>query len=227
MQNATIKLAPSILAADFARLGEQVEEAEKAGADRIHVDVMDGHFVPNLSMGAPIVKSLRRVTGLPFEIHLMISNPDLFLDEFVEAGSDTFLVHWEGNNNLNRTVCRIRELGKRAGVVINPATPPNVLEEILLEVDQVLVMTVNPGFGHQQFLESTLPKIRRVCRMINDLKPGCEVEVDGGVDVRTAPLAAAAGANVFVAGSSVFGSSKEVAAAMADLHDSIAEVIRG
>jgi len=157
----------------------------------------------------------------------MISNPDLFLEEFVEAGSDTFLVHWEGNNNLNRTVRRIKELGKRAGVVINPATPPNVLEEILLEVDQVLVMTVNPGSGHQQFLESTLPKIRRVCRMINDLKPGCEVEVDGGVDVKTAPLAAAAGANVFVAGSSVFGNRKGVTAAIADLHDSIAEVVQG
>jgi ribulose-phosphate 3-epimerase len=225
MQNATIKLAPSILAADFARLGEQVEEAEKAGADRIHVDVMDGHFVPNLSMGTPVVKSLRRVTRLPLETHLMISDPDLFLEDFAEAGSDSFLIHWEGNNNLNRTVRRIKELGKRAGVVINPATPASVLEEILPEVDQVLVMTVNPGFGHQQFLKGTLLKIRRVCQMINDLKPGCEVEVDGGVDLNTAPLAAAAGANVFVAGSSVFGNSKGVAAAMADLHDSIAEVV--
>jgi ribulose-phosphate 3-epimerase len=197
MQNAAIKLAPSILAADFARLGEQVEEAEKAGADRIHVDIMDGHFVPNLSMGAPVVQSLRRVTRLPLETHLMISDPAFFLEEFVEAGSDSVLVHWEGNNNLNRTVRRIKELGKRAGVVINPATPPGVLEEILPEVEQVLVMTVNPGFGHQHFLESVLPKIRRVCRMIHDLNPGCELEVDGGVDMNTGPLAAAAGANVF------------------------------
>jgi len=219
-----IKLAPSILAADFARLGEQVKEAENAGADRIHVDIMDGHFVPNLSMGAPIVHSLRRVTRLPLETHLMISDPDFFLEDFAKAGSDSLLVHWEGNNNLNRTVRRIKELGKRVGVVINPATPATVLDEILPEVDQVLVMTVNPGFGHQNFLESVLPKIRRVCRMIDSVNPGCELEVDGGVDLKTAPLAAAAGASVFVAGSSVFANSKGVASAMADLHDSIAEI---
>jgi ribulose-phosphate 3-epimerase len=226
MENCPIKLAPSILAADFARLGEQVAEAEKAGADRIHVDVMDGHFVPNLSMGAPIVQALRRVTRLPLETHLMISDPDFFLEEFAEAGSDSFLVHWEGNNNLSRTIRRIKELGKRAGVVINPATPVSVLEEILPEVDQVLVMTVNPGFGHQQFLHSTLPKIRKVCQMVEDLKAECEVEVDGGVDATTAPLAAAAGAHVLVAGSSIFGSRKGVAAAMADLRDCIAYVPR-
>src|SRR5271167_4888582 len=167
MQNHAPKLAPSILAADFTRLGEQVAEAEKAGADRIHVDVMDGHFVPNLSMGAPIVQSLRRVTRLPLETHLMISDPDFFLDEFTEAGSDSFLVHWEGNNNLSRTVQRIKALGKGAGIVINPATPAAVLEEILQDVDQVLVMTVNPGFGHQHFLHSTIPKIRRVREMID------------------------------------------------------------
>ena len=166
MQNGLVKLAPSILAADFCRLGEQVAEAEQAGADRIHVDVMDGHFVPNLSMGAPIVQSLRRVTRLPLETHLMISDPDFFLDEFVEAGSDSFLVHWDGNNNLHRTVQRIKSLGKRAGVTINPATPAAVIEEILPDLDQVLVMTVNPGFGHQHFLQSTLSKIRRVSQMI-------------------------------------------------------------
>src|SRR5215471_14468036 len=149
MNKAAIKLAPSILAADFARLGEQVAEAEQCGADRIHVDVMDGHFVPNLSMGAVVVQSIRPVTRLPLETHLMISDPDFFLDEFVAAGSDSFLVHWEGNNNLHRTVQRIRTLGKRAGVAINPATPASLLEEILPEVDQVLVMTVNPGFGGQ------------------------------------------------------------------------------
>src|SRR5436853_5145052 len=136
----TVKLAPSILAADFARLGEQVAEAEQAGADRIHVDVMDGHFVPNISMGAPIVRSLRRVTRLPLEAHLMISSPDFFVDEFAQAGTDSFLVHWEGNNDLSRTVQRIKALGKRVGVAINPATPAAVLEEIMQDLDQVLVM---------------------------------------------------------------------------------------
>jgi ribulose-phosphate 3-epimerase len=219
-----VKLAPSILAADFARLGEQVAEAEQAGADRIHVDVMDGHFVPNIALGAPIVQSLRRVTRLTLETHLMISDPDLFFEEFAEAGSDLFLVHWEGNNNLHRTVQRIRELGKRAGVAINPATPASVLEEILPDLDQVLVMTVNPGFGHQHFLESTLPKIRRVAQMIERIKPHCELEVDGGVDDATAPMVVAAGANVLVAGTSVFGSDKEVAAAMQSLRDAVTQV---
>jgi len=218
-----VKLAPSILAADFARLGEQVAEAEKAGANRIHVDVMDGHFVPNLSMGAPVVQSLRRITKLPLETHLMITNPDLFLEEFVAAGSDSFLVHWEGNCNLDRTVRRIKELGKRAGVVINPATPASVLEEILPEVDQVLVMTVNPGFGHQHFLRSTLPKIERVRQMVERMKLNCEVEVDGGVDEETAPLAAEAGADVFVAGSSVFGNKAGVTAAMDRLRTNIVQ----
>src|SRR5437879_9002488 len=152
MDNVSVKVAPSILAADFARLGEQVAEAERAGADRIHIDVMDGHFVPNLSMGMPSVQSLRRVTGLPLETHLMISDPDFFLDEFTEAGSDSFLVHWEGNNNLSRTVQRIKTLGKRVGVAINPATPAAVLEEILQDVDQVLIITVNPGFGQPHSL---------------------------------------------------------------------------
>jgi ribulose-phosphate 3-epimerase len=214
MQKDAVKLAPSILAADFARLGEQITEAERAGADRIHVDVMDGHFVPNLSMGAAIVQSLRRVTRLPLEIHLMVTDPDFFLNEFVEAGSDSFLVHWEGNVNLHRTVQRIKALGKPAGVAINPATPAAVLEEILQDVKQVLIMTVNPGFGHQHFLPTTLPKIRRVRQMINQAKSECEVEVDGGLDSTTAPLAVAAGANVVVAGTAIFGESEGVAAAM-------------
>ena len=217
----TVKIAPSILAADFARLGEQVAEAERAGADRIHVDVMDGHFVPNLSMGAPIVASLRRVTHLPLEIHLMISNPDSYLDEFVEAGSDSFLVHWEGNANLHRTVERVRSLGKGVGVAINPATPAGVLEEILQEVDQVLVMTVDPGFGHQHFLHTTKPKIRRVRQMIERIKPACDLEVDGGIDPVTAREAVEAGANVLVAGSSVFGDSEGVAVGIKSLRASV------
>jgi ribulose-phosphate 3-epimerase len=226
LESDTVKLAPSILAADFARLGDQVAEAEKAGANRIHVDVMDGRFVPNLSMGAPIVQSLRRVTHLPLETHLMISDPDFFLDEFVQAGSDSFLVHWEGNNNLHRTVWRVKDLGKKVGVVINPATPAAVLEEILPEVDLVVVMTVNPGFGHQHFLRSTLPKIKRVREMIENLHLRCEVEVDGGVDEETAPLAYAAGADVFVAGSSVFGDIAGVAASMDRLHTAVASTNR-
>jgi len=202
----TVKLAPSILAADFARLGEQVVEAERAGADRIHVDVMDGHFVPNITIGPVVVRSLRPVTRLPLETHLMISDPDEYLEAFATAGSDSFLVHWEGNNDLHRTVARAKALGKRVGVVINPATPAEVLEEILPDVDQVLVMTVNPGFGHQHFIATTLPKIRRVREMIARIKPGCDLEVDGGIDVRTAPRIVAAGADILVAGNAVFGS---------------------
>ncbi len=226
MDDGTVRLAPSILAVDFARLGEQVAEADKAGADRIHVDVMDGHFVPNLSLGAPIVQSLRRVTRLPLETHLMISDPDLFLEEFAEAGSDSFLVHWEGNANLHRTVQRIKALGKRAGVVINPATPAAVLEEVLQDVEQVLVMTVNPGFGHQHFLPTTLPKIRRVRQMIAQIKPGCDLEVDGGIDADTAPLAVAAGANVLVAGTAVFGEGDGVASAMTRLRAAVNQGVK-
>jgi ribulose-phosphate 3-epimerase len=214
MDKGIVKLAPSILSADFAHLGKQVVEAEQAGADRIHVDVMDGHFVPNISMGPVVVQSLRRVTHLPLETHLMISAPDFYLDEFTEAGSDSFLVHWEGNNNLHRTLQRIKLLGKRVGVVINPATPASVLEEILQDVDQVLVMTVNPGFGHQHFIYTTLPKIRRVRQMIDEIRPGCDLEVDGGIDVETALLVADAGANVLVAGTAIFSEGEGVAAAM-------------
>jgi ribulose-phosphate 3-epimerase len=148
VKRRAVKLAVSILDADFARLGEQVAQAERAGADRIHIDVMDGHFVPNISMGASVIRSLRRVTRLPLVAHLMISHPDFFLEDFASAGADSFLVHWEGNVNLHRTVSRIKTLGKQAGVAINPATSAAVLEEILPEIDHVLVMTVDPGFGH-------------------------------------------------------------------------------
>jgi len=209
-----VKLAPSILAADFARLGDQVIEAERAGADRIHVDVMDGHFVPNISMGAPIVSSLRKVTRLPLEAHLMISDPDFFVEEFAQAGTDSFMVHWEGNNDLSRTVQHIKALGKRVGVAINPATPAAVLEEILGDLDQVLVMTVNPGFGHQHFLHTMLPKIGRARQMIDRIKPGCDLEVDGGIDAETTPLAVAAGANVLVAGSAIFNDGEGITSAM-------------
>lgn len=187
-----MKLALSILAADFARLSEQVADIEKAGTDRIHVDVMDGHFVPNLSMGVPIVQSLRKVTRLPLEIHMMISNPDIHLEELVEAGSDSFLVHWEGNANLHRTVQLIKALGERAGVALDHSTPAEVLEDILPDIKQVLIMTVDPGFGHQCFLPNTLAKIVRVWQVIEQIRSRCEVEVDGGIDAETAPLAVAA-----------------------------------
>jgi ribulose-phosphate 3-epimerase len=220
-----VKLAPSILAADFARLGEQVAQAERAGADRIHVDVMDGHFVPNISMGAPIVKALRPVTRLRLETHLMITDPDFFFDEFVEAGSDSFIVHWEGNNNLHRTVQRVKSLGKRVGVAINPATPASVLEEVLQDVDLVLVMTVNPGFGHQHFINTTLPKIQHVREMIERSRPDCELELDGGIDPATARLGVAAGADVLVAGSSIFGDPEGIAVAMKRLEASTKDAI--
>jgi len=219
MDRRSVKLAPSILDADFGHLAPLIDEVVKAGADRIHIDVMDGHFVRNISMGAPIVKSVRRLTTLPLETHLMISDPDFFLDEFVEAGSDSFLVHWEGNNNLHRTLQRIKALGKRAGVVINPATPASVLEEVLPQIDQVLVMTVNPGFGGQHFLNITLPKVRRVRQMIDAINPACELELDGGINLETAPFAIAAGANVLVAGTSVFADTQGVTAGMNKLRD--------
>jgi ribulose-phosphate 3-epimerase len=209
-----VKLAPSILAADFARLGEQVAEVEQCGADRIHVDVMDGHFVPNLSLGPCVVESLRKVTRLPMEIHLMVFNPDRFLDEFCDAGATCFLVHLEGNPNLHRTLQSIKAARKGAGVVINPATPAALLEEILGDVDEVLVMTVNPGFGHQHFIASTLGKIRRVRQMIELINPQCDLAVDGGIDDATAPLVVEAGANVLVAGTSVFGDRGGAPAAM-------------
>jgi ribulose-phosphate 3-epimerase len=169
-------------------------------------------------MGPVVVESLRRITHLPLETHLMVSDPDLFLDEFAAAGSDSFLVHWEGNHNLHRTVQRIKALGKLAGVAINPATPAAVLEEIVQDVDLVLVMTVNPGFGHQRFIGTTVPKIARVRELIQRLKPGCEVEVDGGIDATTAPLVARAGATVLVAGSAIFGEPEGVTTAMTRLH---------
>jgi ribulose-phosphate 3-epimerase len=214
MTATTIKLAPSVLAADFARLGEQVRDAEQAGADRIHVDVMDGHFVPNISMGPVVVKGLRPVTRLPLEAHLMIEEPDRYLEAFAEAGADTILVHVENNPNLYRTVHHIKTLGKKAGVVLNPATSPVMLAEILPDADLVLVMTVNPGFGGQKFVANTLGKIRRVRQMIDQVRPGIDLEVDGGIDPETAPLVVEAGARVLVAGSAVFGAADGVVAAM-------------
>ena len=222
MSSPIIHLAPSILAADFARLGEQVRDAEKAGADRIHVDVMDGHFVPNISFGAVVVQALRPITGIPLECHLMITDPDKYIETFAKAGAATIIVHVENNANLHRTVQIVKSLGKKVGVTINPATPPASLVEILPELDLILVMTVNPGFGGQRFLTSTLAKIRQVRQMIDRTKPTIELEVDGGIDAETAPLAVEAGARVLVAGSSVFGVKEGIAVGMERLKASVA-----
>jgi ribulose-phosphate 3-epimerase len=224
VSSPVVKLAPSILAADFARLGEQVREAEAAGADRIHVDVMDGHFVPNLTMGPAVVQSLRPVTRLPLEVHLMVEEPDRFLEAFAEAGGDGMIVHAENAVNLHRTVHQVKKLGKRVGVAINPATSPVTLAEILPDVDLVLVMTVNPGFGGQHFIAGTLGKVRRVRQMIDALKKDIELEVDGGIDPETAPPVASAGARVLVAGSAVFAHGEGVAAAMGHLREAVAKL---
>jgi len=209
-----IKIVPSILSADFARLGEQVREAEAAGADGIQIDVMDGHFVPNITVGPLVVEAVRRVTRLPLEAHLMIENPDRYVANFADAGADLIIVHQEVTPHLQRIVQQIKDLGKRAGVALNPATPSLVLEEILECLDLVLVMTVNPGFGGQEFIPGTLPKIRRVRQMMAQRGLACDLEVDGGIHAVTAPLVVAAGANVLVVGNAVFGDGEGVAAAM-------------
>lgn len=224
MNNAPVRLAPSILAADFARLGDQVREAEQAGADRIHVDVMDGHFVPNISIGIPVVRSLRRVTRLPLEIHLMISEPDRYLEAFAQAGGDTLIVHQEAATHLHRTVHAIKALGKRAGVALNPATPALLLEEILPDVDLVLVMTVNPGFGGQEFIHGMVHKVRQLSGKIESLGRTTEIEVDGGIDVATTPTVVEAGARVLVAGSAIFHTPDGTAAAMASLRSAAEQV---
>jgi ribulose-phosphate 3-epimerase len=216
-----IKLAPSILSADVAHLADQVAEAVRAGADRIHVDVMDGHFVPNITFGPVVVRWLKPVTPVPLEVHLMIAEPDRYLDAFAEAGADTLIVHQEGAIHLNRTVQEIHRLGLRAGVALNPATPAVLLEEILPYLELVLVMTVNPGFGGQLFLSGMLPKIRRVRRMIDQVRPDCELEVDGGIEPHTAPLVVEAGARVIVAGSAVYGAQGGATAGIARLKEGL------
>jgi ribulose-phosphate 3-epimerase len=198
-------IAPSILSADFTRLGEQIAEAEAGGADWIHVDVMDGHFVPNITIGPMIVEAARRASQLPLDVHLMIENPDRYLDDFVGAGATCLTVHQETCPHLHRTIQRIRELGACPGVSVNPATPVETLDDVLPFIDLVLVMTVNPGFGGQKFIRECLPKVARLSRKLEAMgRQDIEIEVDGGIDSSTAPAVVAAGANVLVAGSAVF-----------------------
>ena len=199
------KIAPSILSADFTRLGEEISSVEKAGADYIHLDVMDGHFVPNITMGPMIVKAVRKATGLPLDVHLMIETPDRYIDEFIEAGADIVTVHAEAAVHLHRTLERIRQGGAKAGVSLNPATSPEVLDYVLEGLNLVLLMTVNPGFGGQKFIESVLPKIETVRETIDGRGLRVELEVDGGIGPDTISRVSSAGADVFVAGSAIFG----------------------
>jgi ribulose-phosphate 3-epimerase len=199
-------IAPSILSADFSVLGEEIAAVEAAGADWIHIDVMDGHFVPNITMGPGVVKSLRKMTVLPFDVHLMIESPEQYIQPFAEAGSDRITVHMEALIHLHRTVSQIKELGLKAGVSLNPATPLSFVESILTDIDLLLIMTVNPGFGGQQFIKTMLSKIRQARELIDRFAPAVLLEVDGGVTLTNLPAILKAGADVLVAGASIFGS---------------------
>jgi len=205
VKNKEILISPSILSADFTRLGEEVRAVEAAGADWLHIDVMDGHFVPNITIGPMVVAAVRKITQIPLDVHLMISNPDQFLEEFREAGADILTVHPEVTNHLHRTLSRIRELGMKAGAALNPSTGLEAVRYVLEELDVIMLMTVNPGFPGQSFISSVLPKVREVRDMIDDVGYEILIEVDGGVNPKTAPDLADRGADVFVAGSAVFG----------------------
>ncbi|MBU9720395.1 MULTISPECIES: ribulose-phosphate 3-epimerase [Bacillaceae] len=201
-----VKIAPSILSADFSKLGEEVLDVEKGGADYIHVDVMDGHFVPNITIGSLVVDAIRPVTKLPLDVHLMIENPDQYIPSFAKAGADIISVHVEATPHLHRSIQLIRELGVKPGVVINPATPVSTIQHVIEDVELVLLMTVNPGFGGQAFIPSVLPKITEVRSLVNQTGKTIDVEVDGGINPDTAKQVVEAGANVLVAGSAIYNS---------------------
>lgn len=218
-----VKIAPSILSADFSRLGEQVAEAEAGGADAIHIDIMDGAFVPNITMGPMIVQAIRRWTTLPFDLHLMIANPERYIADFASAGADTITVHAEACVHLHSVIQHIRAAGKRPSVAISPATPISALEEVIADLDQALVMTVNPGFGGQVFIEAMLSKISRMRALIDERGLSADLQVDGGISATTAASVARAGANVLVAGSAVYNDRMSVAESIARIRRSIAE----
>ena len=217
------RLAPSILSADFARLGEQIAEVARAGADYIHVDVMDGHFVPNITIGAPVVASIRRATALPLDVHLMIEHPERYISAFARAGADIITVHVEASPHLQATIRSIKELGARAGVSINPPTPLGAVEEFLAYADLVLVMSVNPGFGGQSFIPETLPRIASIRKLLDDRGLHAELEVDGGINADNAPAVVKAGANVLVAGNSIFRAPEGIGGAMQRLREATSQ----
>ncbi|MEY3878439.1 MAG: hypothetical protein RIQ58_307 [Pseudomonadota bacterium] len=202
-----IKISPSILSADFSILGDEIKSLEKAGADLIHVDVMDGHFVPNITMGPPIIKMVRKCTKLPFDVHLMISPVEKYIKAFAEAGADIITIHPEATDNLKRAVSAIKSLGKKAGVSLNPKTPISALMDVINDIDLILIMSVNPGFAGQSFMAEVLPKVTELRKMINDKKLKIDIEIDGGINFETAPLAVKAGANILVSGTTIFSGS--------------------
>lgn len=215
-----VKFAPSILAADFLRLGCQIKEAEDEGIDRFQLDVMDGRFVPNISFGLPLVEAVRSATSALLEVHLMIVEPEKFIDDFARAGADLIIVHQESTPHLHRAIEQIKNLGKKAGVALNPATSIITIEDVISDIDLALIMTVNPGFGGQSFIHTMLPKIERLKNLLSRNQT-CEVEVDGGIDIQTVPLAATAGATVMVAGTSVFKAKDGIAAAIRELRAAV------